>query len=102
VLRRIPFLHLVEVAPARYLIALNPGNDFKTLELAIRDVLDDVPDEDERERELIGQLLEKISQVRRSESVSMAEILFVKLKEKGAAAVQSFTHTVAWFMASVA
>lgn len=102
VLRRIPFLHLVEVAPARYLLALDPGNDFKTLELAIRDVLDEVPNEDERERELIGQLLEKISQVRRSESVSMAEILFVKLKEKGVAAVQSFTHTVAWFVASVA
>ena len=30
-LREISFLHLVEVAPARYLLALDPGDDFHTL-----------------------------------------------------------------------
>lgn len=101
-LRRIPFLHLVEVAPARFILALDPGNDFKILELAIQDALEDVPEEDLRERELIGLLLEKIKHVRKSERVSMAEILFVKLKEKGAATMQSITHTVAWLSATVA
>ncbi len=81
-LRRIPFLHLVEVAPARYLLALNPGNDFKTLEIAIRDVLDDVPEEDQRERDLIARLLEQIRGLRKSDRVSMAEILFVKPIDK--------------------
>lgn len=79
VLRKISFLHLVEVAPARYLLALNPGNDFKSLEIAIRDVLDELPSESDRERELIIQLLEKIRIIRKSERVSMAEILFVNL-----------------------
>lgn len=81
-LRRIPFLHLVEVAPARYLLALEPGNDFKNLEIAIHDVLEDVPEDDLRERELIAQLLQHIRNVRKSSRVRMAEILFVNIENK--------------------
>jgi hypothetical protein len=80
-LRRIPFLHLVEVAPARYLLALDPGNDFKTLEIAIRDVFEDVPESETRERALIAQLLEHIKNVRKASRVRMAEILFVSMSE---------------------
>lgn len=82
VLGQISFLHLVEVAPARYILALDPGYDFKSLEIAINDVLDDVPEGEKRERELIAQLLEHIKKLRKSERVSMAEILFVKLEGK--------------------
>lgn len=81
-LRRIPFLHLVEVAPARFLLALDPGNDFRSLEIAIQDVADDVPSGERRERELIAQLLEHIKHLRRAERVRMAEILFVRLDRK--------------------
>ncbi|MFZ4763716.1 MAG: hypothetical protein ACOYMN_02080 [Roseimicrobium sp.] len=80
-LRRIVFLHLVEVAPGRHLLALDPGNDFKALELAVRDVLDEVPQHDVLERELIEKLLEHIKDLRKSERISMAEILFVKLEK---------------------
>lgn len=81
-LRRIPFLHMVEVAPARFLMALDPGNDFKNLEIAIHDVLEDVPEDDVRERELIAQLLEHIRKVRKSSRVRMAEILFVNIEDQ--------------------
>ena len=81
-LRQIPFLHLIEVAPARYLLALDPGHDFRTLEIAINDVLDDVPEREKRERELVVQLLEHIRKLRKTERVRMAEILFVKLNGK--------------------
>jgi hypothetical protein len=81
-LRRIPFLHLVEVAPARFLLAMDPGNDFKNLELAIHDVMEDVPEEDLRERQLIAQLLSHIRNVRKNERVRMAEILFVHIDKK--------------------
>ena len=81
-LRRIPFLHLVEVAPARYLLAMNPGNDFRALELALQDVLEDVPAGDDRERRLIGELLDRIRMLRRADLVSMAEILFVRKRAK--------------------
>lgn len=80
VLGRIPFLHMVEVAPARYLLALDPGYDFKSLEIAINDLLEEAPAGDKRERQLITQLLEHIKKLRKTECVRMAEILFVKLK----------------------
>lgn len=77
-LRQIPFLHLVEVAPARYLLALDSDHDFKSLELAINDVLDDVPQGENRERELIVQLLQHIKGLRKSGGTSTAKILFVR------------------------
>ncbi len=78
-LKKIPFLHLVEIAPARFLLALDPGNDFRTLELAVRDVLDDTEPAQSKERNLLSELLEHIQQLRKSARVSMAEILFVRL-----------------------
>ena len=84
-LRQIPFLHLIEVAPARYLLALDPGHDFRTLEIAISDILDDLPTRETRERELVVQLLEHIRGLRKTERVSMAKILFVKPESKASA-----------------
>ena len=81
-LQKIPFLHLVEVAPGRYILALDPGNDFRTLEIALNDALDDSQsDSEERERNLIEQLLEHIRHLRKSERVSMAEVLLINLKK---------------------
>ena len=82
VLRQIPFLQLVEVAPARYLLALDSGNDFHNLEIAINDLLDDVPKQERGERALITQLLKHIKRVRRAHRVRMAEILLVRLGTK--------------------
>ena len=76
-LRQIPFLHLVEVAPARYLLALASGHDFKSLEIAINDVLDDLPQSEKRERELIVQLRQHMKRLRKSERTRTAAILFV-------------------------
>ena len=81
-IRRIPFLHMVEVAPARFLIALESGNDFRALELAIHDVLEDVPETEVRERDLIEQLLQNVRLLRKADRVSMAEILLVSLDKK--------------------
>jgi hypothetical protein len=81
-LRRIPFLHLVEVAPARFLLAMEPGNDFKTLEIAIHDTLDEVDSDDKRERGLLMELLQNIKRLRQGRRVSMAEILLVTLERK--------------------
>jgi hypothetical protein len=102
-LRSIPFLHLVEVAPDRFLLALDPGNDFKTLELALQDVLDDLPGDAAEEQDLILQLLGHIRQVRKAERVSMAEILFVKLSGKRPGmARHGLIQAVAWLSALMA
>jgi hypothetical protein len=77
-LSQISFVHLIEVAPARYLLALDSGHDFKSLEIAINDVLEDVPQNDKRDRELMMQLRQHIKHLRKSESMHRAEILFTR------------------------
>lgn len=81
-LKHIPFLHMVEVAPARFLLALDAGNDYRALELAVQDLLEEVPASEARERNLLNQLLEVAKRLRKNERVSMAEILLVKLDGK--------------------
>ena len=78
-LRRIPFLRLVEVAPFRFLLALDPDNDFRSLELAINDLLEDLPEDRAQERQLITELLGHIRKLRRAKRVSLANILLVRL-----------------------
>jgi hypothetical protein len=82
-LRKIPFLHLIEIAPARHLIALDPGDDFHTMEIAITDALDDVPKSDKRERKLMTDLLQHIRRLRKSDRVRIAKVLFVDLQGNG-------------------
>ena len=78
-LRRIPFLHMVEIAPARFLLALEPGHDFRSLELAIQDLLEESDEPQSAEHSMLASLIEHIKRLRKSAQVSMAEILFVRL-----------------------
>ena len=78
-LAKIPFVRLVEVAPARYLISLASGYGFHRLEIALADLLDDESDLAGNDREMISRLLDHFKSFRRSESVSMAQILLVQL-----------------------
>lgn len=78
-LKRIPFLELIEVAPGRFLLALKDGEPFSALEIAIQDVLDDLPSKTGKDHDLLTDLLENVRNLRRAQRVSTAEILFVKL-----------------------
>jgi|688.fasta_scaffold244953_2 hypothetical protein len=75
-LKAIPFLKLIEVALGRFLIAIDQGHDFRSLELALRDLIEEaqVPPQD---LPTIESLLETIRTVRRTEQASPATILFV-------------------------
>ena len=79
-LKKIDFLQLVEVAPARVLLALAPGHDFHQLEIALTDLVEDLSAENGGERQLISKLLGHIKAFRKSDSVSMAQILLLRLK----------------------
>jgi hypothetical protein len=79
-LSRVPFLHLVEVAPGRFLLALKAGNSFSALEVAVQDLLEELNASEYRERSLLMELLENVKKLRRAERVSTAEILFVRLE----------------------
>lgn len=78
-LRSIPFVRLVEVAPLRYLIALDRTKSFGDLEIAIQDALDDFPKGDAEEKDMMSELHQRIRQLRKGEQMSMAEIVLVSM-----------------------
>jgi len=94
-LRKIPFVRMVEVAPERFILALEPGKDFVTLEIALNDVLEELAPDEQWERPLILQLVEEIRRLRKSDRVKMAEILLIKMQENGHSNGHS-QHHEAW------
>lgn len=81
-LTRIEWLRLVEITPARYLLALPTGTPVEALELAIHDLLGDLSPDDE-EKGLVLDLLAVISRQRRGRAVSKAELVFVDVPGRG-------------------
>lgn len=79
-LEKIPFLHLVEVSLGRYLLAIDRGHDFRSLELALHDLLDSPEDMSEHEVQMLESLLEKIRRIRKADRMTSAEILLVDME----------------------
>lgn len=79
-LRRIPGLRLIEVAPCRYLLSIPTGTPPESVEVAILDQLDHLPENEIHERALLTKLRELLKDHRLRSSVSKAEILFVKTR----------------------
>ena len=81
-LSKIEWLRLVEIAPARFLLALPPGMPVERLEVEIGDLIDDLEPVAEDERFLLERLRALILQQRRRKTVSKAELLFVDIAKK--------------------
>ncbi|HOW96863.1 MAG TPA: hypothetical protein P5567_06880 [Kiritimatiellia bacterium] len=77
-LKKIEFLHMAEITPTRFLLTLPSGTGLEALELAIADQLDDVPDDESWEKELLSELLRILKSLRRSRGYFKAEMIFVK------------------------
>ena len=74
---RLPFLRLIEVAPARYLISIRSGTAIESIEVAMHDILDDLPKEKTADREILEALLRIIRASRRTNTTMKEEILFI-------------------------
>jgi hypothetical protein len=79
ILQQISFIRLVEVALGRYLIALLPGHGIHELEVALSDIVEDRQNITEADRDLISQLLIRLRNFRKAESVSTAQILLLQM-----------------------
>ena len=77
-LRQIEWLHLVEIAPFRYLLVLPSGTAVEVLEVTIQDLLRNF-ELDSSESVLLTELLGIIGHQRRSKSISKAELLFIDI-----------------------
>ena len=76
-LRRLPWLRLIEVAPARHLISIRPGTAIESIEVALHDLLEDLPADQHLDRTILEELMRVIRSSRRSNSTSKEEILFL-------------------------
>jgi hypothetical protein len=77
-LKRIPFLKLIEIAPAHYLLTIPSGTAVESLEVALQDMLNEPKiQNDEREYAIILELINLIGHQRRTNRMSKAEILIV-------------------------
>lgn len=74
-LRSIPWLQLVEVAPARHLLALAEKTSIEKFEVTLVDLLEEVPDDEASEREILKELLACLRVPRRRQSVTKEEII---------------------------
>ena len=79
ILRKIPWLHMVEIAPARYLLSVPTGTPVESLEVAIMDLLENLPAEEPEERFLLEELRKCVSHQRRGKTMSKGELLFIDL-----------------------
>jgi hypothetical protein len=76
-LHKIAWLRLVEIAPAKYILAIPSGTSVDSLEVAILDLLEGLDPDDTQERNLLEKLQNIIGQQRRNKTVSKAELVFV-------------------------
>lgn len=76
-LASIPWLKLIEIAPCRSLLAVPSGTAPESLEIAILDLIEHLPEEQGEERAMLTDLRLKLSQHRQMEGLSKAEILLI-------------------------
>ncbi len=76
-LNRIPWLRLIEVAPGRHLISIRSGTSIESMEVAMQDLLEDLPAEKSPDREILEVLMQIIRASRRKKTTLKEEILFV-------------------------
>jgi hypothetical protein len=77
-LRSIPWLRLIEITPARFLLTIPSGASIEALEVALRDLVT-YPEflKNERENTILHELLELIGHQRRAQRLSKAENLII-------------------------
>lgn len=88
VLRRLPWLKLIEIAPQRFLITVESGVPIETLEVGISDLIELLPSDETDERKMLEQLLGWIRDLRRARHLTKAELLLVstsRMKKRGQA-----------------
>lgn len=77
ILRKIPWLHMVEIAPTRYLLSIPTGTPAESLEVTIMDLLENLPPEETEEHFLLEELRKCISHQRRRKMISKGELFFI-------------------------
>ncbi|MBM4153825.1 MAG: hypothetical protein FJ221_02190 [Lentisphaerae bacterium] len=78
-LRSLQILRMVEIIPGRYILTVPSGTAIETIEVALTDLMDTVPESDSDERALLVRLLTLFRAARRGHRMSKEEILLVAM-----------------------
>lgn len=76
-LRALPWLKVIEVAPSRYLIAIESGTPIEKIEVGLMDLLDKARLSAPDEVPMLKALRDRIGRLRRGNRISKAEILVI-------------------------
>lgn len=80
-LREIPFLSLIEIAPKRFLLVIPSGTAVEVLEVALMDALSTISNKESYEGRLLLELQRCLAKQRRGQRVSKAELLLIDTSE---------------------
>lgn len=78
-LAKIPWLRLIEIAPARFILSIPTGTGAASLEVAILDLLEHLTADEVHEKHMLEELRRLLSHHRRQQEVTRGEILFVDI-----------------------
>lgn len=79
-LRSIPWLTMIEIAPGRHLLSLQKGVTIEKLEVTLGDLLDARPDAPPAERKTLERLVECLRTPRRNRAIRTEEILVIRTR----------------------
>ena len=79
-LKKISWLEILEISPFRYLLSIPSGTAIESLELALVDLIEHLPDQDGNDLLLLKELKRKIGEYRRESMVSKGELLFFRTR----------------------
>lgn len=79
VLESVPWIKLIEIAPCRYLVSQPIGTSIESLEIALIDILERMPEEPSEEREMLKSIRHQIKQQRENEAIHTREILLMNM-----------------------
>ena len=78
-LRSIPWLTMIEIAPGRHLLSLKKGVPIEKFEVTLCDILDAQPNASPSERRTLERLVECIRTPRRNRALRTEEILVIRV-----------------------
>ncbi len=80
-LAKIQWLKLVEIAPGRNLITIPSGISLESVEIAILELIENMPSDEAMERSLLKEFGKYVGRLRRYNKMSRAEIMIVDTDE---------------------
>ena len=80
-LSKISWIKLVEIAPGLNLITIPSGTSLESLEVAILELIENIPSDESTERTLLEEFCKYVGRLRRYNKMSVAEILVVDTDE---------------------